>query len=250
MKKILTITTILAIALVLCVLPVFAANSATGSVVEVEDITNEDSLHSDAGEPSVDVTVTEGDNSDTVVVTYSAAELKIVDRMKDGTDRGMDAAWLGVRLTPVDDETYTKFSCSLVSKADIEDNEGKSVDYYVAVTPEKLEEAVKGGKDLVYTEKIIWLENDGSDEESAPVTYLTVIVKADQMKIFDKEDNEEKWNEETYNNAVAAREEAKKAEAEKAEKDTTPKTGVENYLPALGLVAVVTLAGAVVLKRN
>ncbi len=254
MKKILTITTILAIALVLCVLPVFAAQTeerATkeGTTIKVSDITNEDSIsaNGEVGEPEVTIDLEEGDNVSTVVVTYKAADLKIVPKGEGEVSRPIDAAWLGVRLTPT--ETYTKYSCSIVSKGDL-DNDGKSVDYYVAVTPAKLEEAVKGGKDLVYTDQIVWLEEEESEEADAPVTNLKVIVKADKMLVYDENDENPEWNEESYNNAVAARETAKKAEAEKAEKDTTPKTGVENYLPALGLVAVVTLAGAVILKRN
>ncbi len=39
-------------------------------------------------------------------------------------------------------------------------------------------------------------------------------------------------------------------DTEESKKDDTPKTGIVNYLPALGLVAVVTLAGVVIFKRK
>ncbi len=234
MRKILTITSILVITLMLSILPVFAAETVerhkntSGKIVDVSDITNADTIHANSGEPTVNIKVTAGENEDTVVVTYYAAELKIVENT-EGTERPSESAWLGVRLTPKDADSSKKYTYVKIrdQKVKLEDNGGKSFDYYAAVRADKLKEAVQNGEDLVYTETITWLTEENTEETNAPVTKLTVIVKADKMEVYDKTDEKEEWNEESYNTAVAEYEAAKKAAEEAgASKDKTPKTGI------------------------
>ncbi len=228
MKKILTISTLLVIVLMLSLLPAFAAETEKkGNFVTVSDITNEDTMHSESGEPTVDIEVTKGEgNRDTVVATYYAADLKIVSN--DEVERPAEAAWLGVRLVPNDNENskygYVTFDDGTGENL-IDVDSKKCEDYYVAVTKENLEKAVKEGKDLVYTDTLTWFkdESESKSKTDAPVTELKIIIKAADMVVYDKDDQNVEWNEETYNKAVAEYEAAKKAEAQK---DKTPKTGI------------------------
>ncbi len=229
MKKILTITSILVITLMLSILPALAAETVErkttkGNFVTVSDITNGDTIHADSSEPSVNIKITQGeDNKDTVEVTYYAASLRVVEEELEGRPAGY--AWLGVRLVPNNnDNTYSsvKFEDGTSDKLTNSSDSKKCEDYYVGVSKEKLEKAVKEGKDLVYTDTLTWLKDDNT-EENAPVTNLKIIIKAADMVVYDKEDQNVEWDEETYNTAVAEYEAAKKAEAQK---DKTPKTGI------------------------
>ncbi len=231
MKKILTISTLLVIVLMLSLLPVFAAeteerNTQQGTFVTVSDITNEDTIHAESGDPTVNVKVTKGDNNkDTVEVTYYAASLKAVEEDEE-IHRPAGYAWLGVRLYPSSGTDYTYVTFDDGTGEELSDvNNHKCEDYYIGVSKENLEKAVKEGKDLVYTDTITWYKNkEATEPESdAPVTNLKIIVKAKDMVVYDETDSKEEWNEETYNKAVAEYEAAKKAEAQK---DKTPKTGI------------------------
>ncbi len=226
MKKILTVSTLLVVLLMLSVLPVFAAapverQKTEGAVVTVYDITNEDTLHTAEGTPAVNIKVTKGENTDTVVVTYYAASLKAIEEDLEGRPKGY--AWLGVRLVP-NSEDYKSVKFEDGSSEELTftstSNSKKCEDYYVGVSKENLEKAVKEEKDLVYTDTLTWIKDS---EEDGPTTKLTVIVKAEGMEVYDQNNENVEWNEETYKETVAAVEEAKKAGAQK---DATPKTGI------------------------
>lgn len=268
MKKLLTITTVLVIALVLCVLPVFAAEPVmdhstenakddTGTNVYVADITDKDTLHTEDTKPDVTINVVPGDKNDKVTVTYNAADLRI---LADKGSRPVDAAWLGVRLMPKDDQyTHYKVSGSDTVKAL---GTPQCHNRFIPVNADILEEAIENGevvdgKYVIFEKTFTWYKSDAGTDVDAPTTELTVILNVAKTTVHDKDNGEEVWDEEIYEAAVEANtpaedeeEPAQSTTKEEAKKDETPKTGVVDYLPVLGMVAVVSLAGAVIFKRN
>ncbi len=240
MKKILTISTILVVLLMLSVLPVFATApnvdhsgennlNTNGKFVDVGDITNKDTLHSEDGKPTVNISVVPGDKKDVVTVTYDSAELKILDNSTDNVERPSESAWLGVRLTPKDTKyTHYTFSGSEGVKAL---GTPQCHNRYIPVTGDILEKAVKDGKVengqyVIFEGTFTWYTSEAANDQDAPTTELKVILNVAKTEVYDKEDEEE-WNDETYTKAVAEYEAAKKAAEEAgAAKDKTPKTGI------------------------
>ncbi len=262
MKKILTITTVLLIALVLFVSPAFAASKPdpstenakdeSGKTVDVADITDKDTLHTEGAKPNVEFEVVSDGDNDVITVTYNEADLRI---LAEKGSRPVDAAWLGVRLTPKD-QKYTHYK---VSGSDTVTALGdpQCHNRFIPVTADILEQAIEDGKVVdgkyvIFEKTYTWYTSEDADDEDAPTTKLTVVLNIANTTVFDKDNSEEVWDEEIYEAAVEANKEEEPAQntTEESKKDDTPKTGVVNYLPVLGLVAVVTFAGAVVLKRN
>ncbi len=238
MKKILTISTILVVLLMLSVLPVFA--NEEGTIATATDITNEDTLHNTSSKPTANISYKKvNETEEDVTITYSSVSLKVLEQ---ATNREEGYAWLGVRLTPKngdsgDSTEYKKAELiegSSKRTIDVSDDSGKSVDYYVPVSLKQLEDAVKNGStEFTYVATFNWLKNDEtSATESAPKTVLTVKIKLDDIKLYDKDNSEDKplWNEEIYETEVAKVEAEKKAAEEAqqktAQKDKTPKTGI------------------------
>ena len=239
-KKILTIMTALVLALAVA-MPVMA--DETVKYAKVEDCTKSDSYDQTAPKVTPD-----GSKTAKTTLTYSEASLKIVTEDK-GQGRPAGYSWLG--FTVKMPSGYTKYKLTYNGKTEEKDVSGESFDEYVGVSPKKLEEATKAGNEyLEYNLDYEWIKTDNGSES----VHQTILIRIKLSGVTLKdEQNKEVWNNDIYEEAKPVPETNKKPAAttnKKKEKDNTPGTGVENVYAVAGLVAVVTLAGAVVLNKR
>ncbi len=218
---------------------------------EAADNTKEDSYIT---KPNPSITY---DNAHNITMTYNSAKLKVVEKNTD-IGRNVDAAWIGYVLTAPKDAT--KYKATYNGKTKTETISNGKVEDFVAVTKEKLETVTKNNKSLVYTITYEWqkdkaavaaAQDDDSEEESTETILtqkLNVVIKPEGVILKDKENKEELWNNDTYKEVKPAKTTTTNKTTKK--KDDTPTMGTENVYAIAGLVAVVTLAGAVVLNKR
>ncbi len=195
---------------------VYAMNLESISIINASDSYK-------GGNPSI-----VGNGTNNVVVTYNAADLKIVPKDLD-IGRTIDAAWIGAKIVaPKDIEIQTlktavyksgnsaeqSFWNSQDTPVDDRNNQGKEHYIYVygAVTEDKLKEATIGNKMISYTWTFDWDKNGDIDQ--------TVTMKINPTGIVLKAEDTDTvlWNFSKY-------EEIKQASEQKPEQDPAPKTG-------------------------
>lgn len=128
--------------------PIKAATTDT----TVEDITNQDTIHTGANKPVSNIT-TKGDH---ITVIYSAASFKIIGAGTDATasqGRPDGYAWLGIRVTAPAGKDIEKYKIKDAVA-------GTTFDRYFGVNEERLKDAVKNGKDLTFSVTVDWLKAD------------------------------------------------------------------------------------------
>ncbi len=245
-KNILTIALVLLLALAV-IMPVFASDDGaqdenTTNYATAVDNTKEDCLKSGSLAPTISV-----DENHNITMTYKAASLKTV--AKNDSDRPIDAAWIGYKLTTPKDAT--KYKVTYKGETTEGTITSSTVEDFVAVTAEKLAEVTKTNSNLVYTIEYEWFKNDSSTDEAISKQTLKIVIEPQGIELYDGITEENAgtvlWNEETYKENLP---EEVPEQTPAATKDSTPKTGNENYLPALGIIAILTITGIVILKRN
>ena len=224
----------------------------------VKDNTQSDSYKTSAPEP-----IPSTDANHNLTLTYKAAELKTVAK-NTGIHRDIDAAWIGYELTTP--EGATKYETTYKGeKSTGEITDSKVVDF-VAVTADKLKAATQNNEKLVYSITYKWLkdaaktvstgdENETGATEEISTQTLNIVIEPKGVILYDGvtegAENTQLWNETLYTaNLPKATTPSTTNKKTSNTKDDTPTMGTVNVYVIAGLVAVLTLAGAVVLNKR
>ena len=260
-------------------MPVMADTEQEVKGATVVDDTASDSYKTN--KPNPGDSVKSGTDTDEIfTLTYDSADLKIVNNAGGENNRPDANAWIGVKITApegVKGITKVEQDNSLGNASAIDENkltktfesDNKTLHEYFHVNVTELENAVeKGNEYLTYALKYTWDYNNqatataSNDETKVATTTVVVKIKVAGVTLVNDGTGTEQvlWDTAKYNAKKSEVEAAAKAEAEankkptaaktNKEKDNTPGTGVENVYAVAGLVAVVTLAGAVVLNKR
>ena len=280
-KKLLSIILVFALAFV-AVMPVMATEPETssdenGKYATVEDATASDSYKDSkpSGTPSYD----NKEDGQKATIQYDASKLKIVHNGTDETTRPNDYSWIGVKMKAptgakkfevTEDTSISNTQAIDTNKLTKEISSGYVTEYF-HVSLAELKAAVKNHQDYIiyalkytwdYTSEVNTASTSDPQTTGVPSTTLVVKIKVAGVELSDTIDGKEEvlWNKAEYDKEVKAVADAEKAEAEanrkptaaktNKEKDNTPGTGIKNIYAVAGLVAVVTLAGAVVLNKR
>ncbi len=288
-KKILTIATLLVVALIIGILgtTVMAADLAGATA---EDATQDDTRLDAGVKISSNESKINGDKQN-IEVVYTVASLKVLGTNEE--DRPDGYGWIGVKVT-----------CPEGAKKGIENDKDKteynapSFNQYFGINVAKLQKAVEDGTGYIsYTKSYTWQYD--AEPKGVTTTTLTVKIKAEGVTLQDKDDSvsadKTLWNKDeyvTYKLEVLAEElkeqglsqkdieerlqiaeelladhdltiqelKAKLAELTEekeeptstetpAKKDDTPKMGTIDVALITSVVAIVSAAGIVAVKR-
>ena len=177
-----------------------------------EDVSAADSYTSDSSTIDIDAE----DKSD-VTITYDGGNFKMVDKDADEEHRGMDAAWVGVKVfAPVsaDEDAFGKLKTAKYYLDDTtegsfwndqdtpyNDEDNKDAEHfiyiYAPITQDLLTAAVENHTPITYTWRFDW---DGDKEIDQTIT---VLIKTEKIELKDLEENVV-WNEEKYEEVAEA----------------------------------------------
>ncbi len=234
-----TLLVSLLVAIFLLAILVVPVKAATITEADVEDWTRSDSLHNAGNTPKMVKTT---DTDGTIVLTYNAAELKILN----GDSKRPDGyAWIGVKVKNVPEDA-TAFTVN-GKKYDILNSDGKFAEEFVGIKESTLQNATKEGKDIIYNLEFKFIKNE-SDEVGDAVK-VRVVIKTEGITLYNKEDNAQVWNDAIYEE-FAPKAEVPSEEPVKEELDETSKTGViaTDLIVAMAL-AMVSLVGIAITKK-
>lgn len=296
-KKILTIVTLLVLALIVGALsvPVFADETVVGAKVE-----NATAADTEVGGGHIVSKVTKNtvkDGVQTIEITYDAASLKVLD---SSDDRPAGYAWIGVKVTRPEEATKATENDNTVYNEE-------SFEQYFGVDVAILKEAVKKDGYISYTKSYTWeYSEEPAEANRVAKTVLTVKISAEGITLKDEDASATLWDENEYKTEkmqvtldalraeleaqgktqAAIEEELKAAEELLAEqnltleelqaqlaeltaeqevpeqapeqapeepatqeKDSTPKTGVVDVSLISSVVAMISVAGIVTVKK-
>ncbi len=200
MKKKLLLVLMLIAAVV--VMPrVHAADDVKATVT---DITNTDTLKSDAHAQ----TLTPDENGN-YTITYENDTFKIIEGTTDGDDdnRPADKAWIGFRIALPEDGA-TKYEIKQDGTALVAETtlpEDKTVDVYYGFDATKLTAAAAKGENLESIFTLYLYSEDGEESPVATQTIKVVVVPKGivlQAKDYTEEEPKYEWTEETYKTNV------------------------------------------------
>ena len=174
-----------------------------------EDVSAADSYTSDSSTIDIDAE----DKSD-VTITYDGGNFKMVDKDADEEHRGMDAAWVGVKVFApaseeiidlkkakyyLDDTTEGSFWENQDTPELNKDTQGAEhfIYIYAPITQDLLTAAVENHTPITYTWRFDW---DGDKEIDQTIT---VLIKTEKIELKDLEENVV-WNEEKYEEVAEA----------------------------------------------
>ncbi len=261
-KNILSAMLVLAIVLTMTV-QVFANSEGEGETTAkdyatAKNATSPDSIKGE--EPEANITY---DNDHNITMTYTKASLKIV-AANESIGRKVDAAWIGYELTAP--EAATRYEATMGDqKASGDLDESKKVIDFVSVTKANLLKATKEGKELKYTITYKWEkekettptvpvaneEEEAKEYETISVQTLNIVIDPAKVTLYSKDEKDTLWDNDDYlaNKKVESKP-ATTTNTSSKKKDNTPDTGFENVVAVIGIVAMVTLAGIVILSNN
>ena len=203
-----------------------------------------------------------------VTIKVSEASLNFIEKGSKGFTP-YDAAWVGFHIDALtventdwksDAEVTGTWAVNGESKGKVEDDGW----YVIAITQERLQEAVKNGGTLTFNFVFTWNVEGEKDDDTAKGTFeQTVTVKIDAMKLTvtdAREDSEDKDDAEkimwapsiakAYQAQLPATTPAEETTAtEESGKDSQPKTGEEIPMALVGMMTL-GLAGAYTFKKS
>ena len=252
-KKLLSIVVMLSLVLSMIMPEVMADTPTTGESDEtttkygtVKNITNEDTKKGTVAEPTIT-----GDKTANTVVTFGEASLKTLDAAEGRQD---GYAWLGVSLTIPTGETNGQEANNGITKLTVDGHDVNPVEnplnLYFGINASDLENAARSGaKTFSRHNNVSWTINGETITQK-----VTVVVELAKVTLYEKNAETPVWTEAKFNEIVKELEAAKTTSTttnkSTKKKDDTPKMGTVNVYTVAGLVAIVTLAGAVVLNKR
>ena len=223
----------------------------------VKDCTAANSLHTAGKKPSVSI---KGNGTETITVTYNEASLTIVAKDK-AQGRDVDAAWVGITVTPPTATTHYK-------EANDDEISAKPTTFnrYFPITLEEIQEAKKAGKSsLTFKKEYTWYKKvEGADNQYDEGTTQTiyVVVELNKVKLYDDHNvvTEAADDDLLFNGATTQKPAEQEPEKEPADepatkpstsdKDEEPKTGITaTAIVATATVAMISLAGVAISKK-
>ncbi len=242
-------------------MPVMATGTETATDESKNYATAADFTQPDSYKVKPEPKITYDDNHN-ITMTYNAATLKTVPQNKDSVDRKVEAAWVGFELTAPSEAT--KYESEYNGTKSTGDVTGSKVSDFVAVTAKNLKEATTKNKKLVYTIKYTWLkaaateavaaddDNEGEKTEEISTQTLNIVIDPKGVELYDGvtegATDTVLWDVEDYKDNLPKATTPSTTTSKK--KDDTPTMGTENVYALAGFVAVVTLAGVVVLNKR
>ncbi len=234
---------------------------------KVTNVTADDSLITAGAKPTAEIS---GNGTETVTVTFNAADLKYVDDDQPRLDDKI-AAWIGINVKPDNtgvtgtDKEINAYSVEVTGGGTtvtpgVKDLPVNGLYLYNGVNEDKLTEAVKAGKENVtYTYDFKWYHKANEDGSQTLVSTqkINVVISVAGVKLLD-EKGEEVWNKWIYEEVKAdvkapstddpADEPSTKPST--SDKDEEPKTGITaTAIVATATVAMISLAGVAISKK-